>query len=217
MIKNILGCVCSSAHVSENKLILSLPDAMTPVMWVLDLEESKTILLKVSAADNNMFVLQKINRSGTKEGNGNVEDIAYYNSKGKAVRALNRTTDALNKQSCVGRNRTISGCIWYWVKMALAFLVLMTLLVYWLLGTKFGTGVFLKMIDVQRASTTNTVISAPIATGGNTIGLPSQQLARPGAVTQPGSLAVTPANRNPNAVGVPLSADDLIKKQPMGF
>lgn len=216
MIKNILGCACPSAHVSANKLVLSLPDAMTPVMWVIDLEESKTILLKVHEADNNTFVLQKIDRSGAKD--SIAEDIAYYDSKGKAVRALNRTNDALNRQSCGRKNRGVTGCIWYWVKMALAYIILTTLLVYWLLSTQFGTGIFLKMIDMQRDGVA-TVLSTPMVTGDNITMPAPQESATPTTETpvQPGTLAVTPTSRNPDAIGVPLSADDFIKKQTMGF
>lgn len=224
MMKNILGCACSSAQISANKLVLSLPDAMTPVMWVIDLDDSKTILLKVQQAEHNTYVLQKINRSGQKD--STVEDIAVYDSKGKAIRALNRTNEALSRQSSGCANRSLAGCIWYWVKMALAFVVLMTIVVYWMLGSQFGTSILLKMLDMQGKSSTTTTASAPANPENNFLSMPStpfmpqspSALSDSDVASQLGVMRVSPASTNPDAVGVPLSADELISKnKSLGF
>jgi len=87
-------CQCPSAKMSDSTLVLSLPNAMTPVVWMIDMTSAGTFVMKVENTDNGLFVLQKISNDGK-----NVEDIAYYASKKKAVKAMAMVTNVKNGQS----------------------------------------------------------------------------------------------------------------------
>lgn len=92
----------SSARLSHNNLVLSLPDAITPVVWMIDTKASGSFFVRVEKDDNGLFILQKV------EGTGNavkIEDIAFYSDKKKAVSAMAKIgqiqdfSDASHKQS----------------------------------------------------------------------------------------------------------------------
>jgi hypothetical protein len=81
------------ARISENRLVLSLPDAMTPVVWMMDLKDEGTFILRVEQNDAGLFILQKISRDGKK-----IEDIAYYTREKCANKAMRVMT------SCVAQS-----------------------------------------------------------------------------------------------------------------
>lgn len=213
MIKNILGCNCPSAHIATNKLVLSLPDAVTPVMWVIDLNESKTVLLKVEQAENDLYVLQKVNPA--KPG---AEDIAYYDKKGKAIRALQHANDAISQSS--SKKGGVLGCIWSLIKTGFFFFVIFLIALYLLLGTGFGTTALINMIEMREDGIVSyfsdnrteqaTATPAPRAQAS----VPTTPSLIP---SNPNEITVSPTGNNPDEVGVPLSAEDFIQKRPVGF
>ncbi|MCB1681146.1 MAG: hypothetical protein H6858_06850 [Rhodospirillales bacterium] len=80
----------SSASIVDGKLILSLPDAYTPVVWQMDLEQAKSSALQVKEdVKNNRFNLC------LKTLKGEVEDIASYEDRASAIQALMATSNAL--------------------------------------------------------------------------------------------------------------------------
>lgn len=80
----------SSASVVDGKLILSLPDAATPVVWQMDMEQAKASALEVREdAKTGRFTL------ALKTQKGETVDIASYEEKQSAVKALMVTSKAL--------------------------------------------------------------------------------------------------------------------------
>lgn len=78
----------SSAKVVDGNLILSLPDALNPIVWRMELGSVKSSALEVRAQDNNFLLTLKTPR-------GDVHDIAPYDNRDKAVAALLKVSDAL--------------------------------------------------------------------------------------------------------------------------
>lgn len=81
----------ASARVVDGKLILSFPDAVTPVLWQMDLHEAKASALTVSpssASGTNALLNLKTVR-------GESTQIAEFSSKEDAVAALMVISQAL--------------------------------------------------------------------------------------------------------------------------
>lgn len=80
----------SSAKVVDGNLILSLPDAINPVVWRMELGSVKASALEIKpSADGATFSLS------LKTPKGEVYDIAPYASRDLALRALMRVSSAL--------------------------------------------------------------------------------------------------------------------------
>jgi hypothetical protein len=96
MLKKILGYKCSTATLGQNnKLILSLENALTPAMWVIDLNESQSLLFKVVETDEGLFALQKI-AEGPK--GRTIEDLAFYSKKSDAMDAMTKASLAMSEK-----------------------------------------------------------------------------------------------------------------------
>jgi hypothetical protein len=91
MIENITGNYTASASVVDGTLILSLPDAITPIVWRLDLVHAKASALEVREAENATFIL------ALKTPRGDVNEIAKFASRGRAVAALMCVTRAMEQ------------------------------------------------------------------------------------------------------------------------
>lgn len=188
MLKKILGCHCSTAHKSDDRLILSLSDAMTPAVWVINLSENPSLLLKVEETNNDLFVLQKITSDGKTT---TTEELGYYAKKGYAIRAMNKATCALQKSCSFGS----------WVWTAAKIIVAAGVVLF--LATQITQSNF-------SLSSMASFITAPFETAS--VPETSNAQAEPSQEIVPSS--------DPNAVGVPLSADDLLRKRPargLGF
>lgn len=85
----------SSAKVVDGSLILTLPDALNPVVWRMELGSVKTSALEVRTQDNGNFALV------LKTPKGEMHEIAPFDDKDKAVNALMRVSAAM--QSAAGR------------------------------------------------------------------------------------------------------------------
>lgn len=80
----------SGARVVDGKLILSFPDALTPVVWQMDFEEVKTSALEVNEGKGgNTFALT------LKLPKGEVTDIASFETREQAVASLMAASHAL--------------------------------------------------------------------------------------------------------------------------
>lgn len=89
----------SSIKIVDGKLILSLPNAQTPVVWQMDLESAQ------SAA----FTVQENKKAKTfslilKKENGETDEIAPFEDKETAIAVLMETSEAL--QSAHGQIKT---------------------------------------------------------------------------------------------------------------
>ena len=86
----------SSAKVVDGSLILSLPDAITPVVWRMELGNAKASALEVRQTEDQeeeRFILV------LKKPQGDSSEIASYETKPKAVRALVEVSEALEKST----------------------------------------------------------------------------------------------------------------------
>lgn len=81
----------STAKVIDGILILSLPDAVSPVVWQMELGQSKSSALEIRETDNDQFVLT------LKTPRQDVLDIATYANRDLAIKALLVTSAALEK------------------------------------------------------------------------------------------------------------------------
>lgn len=90
MAKKQSQALVSTASIVDGKIILSLPDAYTPVVWQMDLQEAKSSALEVKEdTKSNRFTLSLKNQKG--EG----IDIASYEDRSAAVNALMAASQAL--------------------------------------------------------------------------------------------------------------------------
>jgi hypothetical protein len=94
LIENVTGGYGPSARVVDGTLILSLPDAITPVVWRLDLGQTKASALEVRTDREDDAIEDGGHGSGgrytlvLKTPKGEVHEIAPYDSKARAVQAL---------------------------------------------------------------------------------------------------------------------------------
>lgn len=79
----------STASVVDGHLILSLPDAINPIVWKMELGSVKSSALEVRKTPDNSFLLL------LKTAKGDVHDIAPFEEKEKAVKALMAVSHAL--------------------------------------------------------------------------------------------------------------------------
>ncbi|GEM_PF-757284 len=94
MIRALLGQYKPTAKVTGQTLVLSLPDAITPSVWTLDLTKDGHGSLKIEEnADSGTTVLKY---GATKKGAAEIE-VAHYIRRADALRALITATEALEK------------------------------------------------------------------------------------------------------------------------
>ncbi|MDB5491452.1 MAG: hypothetical protein JWO78_1301 [Micavibrio sp.] len=91
MLENLTGNYTASASVVDGTLILSLPDALSPVVWRLELSNAKASALEVREGDGGVFRLM------LKTPRGDVNDIAGFASRGRAVAALMAVSRAMEQ------------------------------------------------------------------------------------------------------------------------
>jgi len=80
-----------SAKVSDGRLVLSLPDAETPALWMMDLNDAATSVLRIETDRQGFYVIKKHG------GKGAAETIAVYRDRMAAGRALDKASRALEK------------------------------------------------------------------------------------------------------------------------
>ncbi|HEU4838604.1 MAG TPA: hypothetical protein VFS88_04245 [Micavibrio sp.] len=83
----------SSAKVVDGTLIISLPDALNPIVWRMELGSVKASALEVRPSNEATFMLS------LKTPKGEVHDVAPFDSRERAVKALMRVSSALQNAS----------------------------------------------------------------------------------------------------------------------
>ena len=128
-IKNIFGLPYPSASVETGKFVISLPDAMTPVVWMMDISSISDFLFKVDETSDGLYVLQKIVANGNK---AEIEDIAYYSKRVNAIRALNAAHKGMSQgKDCCAKGSGIGSFLGTFIKwfvlvcLALSFITVM--------------------------------------------------------------------------------------------
>lgn len=89
--ETLTGNYSASASVVDGTLIISLPQALTPVVWRMELGHVRASALEVRKQDNGTHVLT------LKTPKGDVYDIAPFDTRGKAVQALMSVSRAMEQ------------------------------------------------------------------------------------------------------------------------
>jgi hypothetical protein len=79
----------SSAKVVDGNLVISLPDALTPVVWRMELGSVKASAIEIRALADGTHMLT------LKTPKGESHDVAPFSDKDAALRALMRVSEAL--------------------------------------------------------------------------------------------------------------------------
>jgi len=87
-IETLTGNYTSSARVVDGTLIISLPQAITPVVWRMELGHVRASALEVRQQENAYVLTLKTPK-------GDVNDIAPFDTRGKAVQALMAVSRAM--------------------------------------------------------------------------------------------------------------------------
>lgn len=89
VLKKITGGYSSSARVVDGTLILSLPDAVSPVVWRMDLGFVRASAMEVRKEEDGTFML--VLKTPKKD----VNEIAPFTTKAKALNALMAVSRAM--------------------------------------------------------------------------------------------------------------------------
>lgn len=89
------------ASVVDGKLILSFPEAITPIVWQMDLADAKSSSFEVTQEEGTFALVTK------KQGAAKKDVIAPFHNKEDAVTALMATSSAL--ENAHGQIRVIGG------------------------------------------------------------------------------------------------------------
>jgi hypothetical protein len=92
-LSSLTGGYKSNAKVIDGTLIVTLPDATTPVIWRMPLEQVNASAIEIRDAEDQSF---KLVLKGAK---GDTKEIAHYNNRAKAVRSLMAISRALEQAS----------------------------------------------------------------------------------------------------------------------
>lgn len=87
-IETLTGNYTSSARVVDGTLIISLPQAITPIVWRMELGHVRASALEVRQQENAYMLTLKTPK-------GDVSDIAPFDTRGKAVQALMAVSRAM--------------------------------------------------------------------------------------------------------------------------
>lgn len=98
-IEKLTGNYSPSARVVDGTLIISLPQAVTPVVWRMELGHARSAALEIRAQENGHHVLT------LKTPKGDVYDIAPFQNRGPALDALMCISSAM--QQSHGQIRTM--------------------------------------------------------------------------------------------------------------
>lgn len=88
-LQRLTGGYKSKAIIAGDKLILSFPDAVTPVMWHMEFKSLSQSAIELEVGKDGVFSLV------SKQGSKAKQIIAKFESRAKAIRALMQTTKAL--------------------------------------------------------------------------------------------------------------------------
>lgn len=102
-IETLTGNYSASASVVDGTLIISLPQAVTPVVWRMELGYVRASALEVRTQDDGIYMLT------LKTPKGDVHDIAPFSTRGKAVQALMSVSRAMEQAHGQMRSAAANG------------------------------------------------------------------------------------------------------------
>lgn len=97
-IEKLTGNYSPSARVVDGTLIISLPQAMTPVVWRMELGHARSAALEIRSQENGPHILT------LKTPKGDVYDIAPFQNRGPALDALMCISTAMQESHGQYRN-----------------------------------------------------------------------------------------------------------------
>lgn len=194
MFCKILGIKKSSAKVLGGTLVLSLPDAITPIVWTLDIGKDGHGALKIET-DEKKGETALIYSSPKK----NVSDItvALYAEKAKALNALMQATSALSQQAIIHGENTQPGM--HYAPAASPLKKNVTTIV----GILLLTAVFLFL------TTPGQNLMSNLSKGKSLSSSPSSYAS---SVSSEMTASPEPSQPDPDSVGVPMDANNFFYK-----
>ena len=129
MFGRITGSYKDKAKISGSKLVLSMPNAVTPCIWTLDLDASDSAVLRLDSGENGLTHL--VHDHGE-----TAEIIASFHAKGPAIRIMMQAAAAIGKYERQGAAKTGKG--FGFLKRLL--ILLAVLFVIWFIAGFFTSG-----------------------------------------------------------------------------
>ena len=203
LFETITGGYQASAKVVDGTLILSFPNAQTPVVWRMALGKVKSSAIEVrggndtlDGSDDYVLVLRLPDKD--------VNEIARFDTKLKATRALMAVTQAMSRAhgqlvAPAAVSRTLPVPVVQATRNSSLFGWMSVVLKYGLILIGLATLVYLGSLFVFPPSQKQRLVTQT----------QQQQLQRPRSTPIPGQTA--PSNTAP--VGQPMSADDFLRGQ----
>ncbi len=182
-----------SAKVTDGRLVLSLPDAETPAVWIMDLNDAATSVMRLENDKQGFYVIKK------HSGKAVAETVAVYRDRKAGERALVKATHALEKARELGLRKALDGrpvIIRPASRLARAFNVF--LFIWFVLHITGGDTMLYKIFFTSRLDDRAAAIGA-IERAQEEAQQPQQQAAPAAPVTA-------------KTTGVPMSADDFLKQ-----
>lgn len=96
MLDCVKGGYSSSASVAGSTLVLSLPDASAPVVWRMDLDGVKAAAFEIRSGETSHVLVMKTPQ-------GETQEIAPFDSKDKALKALMEASRAMEQAASAVR------------------------------------------------------------------------------------------------------------------
>jgi len=181
-----------SAKVTDGRLVLSLPDAETPALWIMDLNDAATSVMRLENDKQGFFVIKK------HSGKAVAETVAVYRDRKAGERALVKATYALEKARDLGVRKAIDGrpvIIRPASRLARAFNIF--LFIWFVLHITGGDTMMYNLFFTSRLDQRAAAIGA---------------VERAQADAQPQQQAAPAAPVTAKSTGVPMSADDFLKQ-----
>jgi len=123
----------SSAKVVDGSLILSLPDAQTPIVWRMELGSVKASAMEIRSEQNDPYFHLVL-----KTAKGETQKIAPYETRDQALHALMAVSKALetaqpqNQNDRSGETKKSKFSILKWIGFILIGLVILFLVSSWI-------------------------------------------------------------------------------------
>lgn len=101
-LENMTGGYTSSAKVINDTLVLSLPDAKSPIVWRMELGSIKAAAFELQEKDSDYLLIMKTPK-------GEPQQIAPFDNRAKALRALMSASQAMEQAQTLSKNAANDG------------------------------------------------------------------------------------------------------------
>ena len=95
-LENMTGGYSSSAKVVNDTLVLSLPDAKSPIVWRMELKEMNAAAFEIQKKDGDHILVMNMPKGETRQ-------IAPFDSHAKALKALMSTSQAMEQAQIISK------------------------------------------------------------------------------------------------------------------